>query len=144
MRIGSKGGIQKRLQCRMTLPLSFWHYFVPWEILPRLFNNSLSVCGDECDANCSQSSHTGLHACAFVWARVEPTLPQHVRDFARNVGLLRKSKRDVEVDMMERNAASAFAMQGSLHLDDDDMDILADVDTESVDDGARADGSVDD
>jgi len=46
--------------------------------------------------------------------------------------------------MMERNAASAFAMQGSLHLDDDDMDILADVDTESVDDGARADGSVDD
>jgi hypothetical protein len=139
-----QGGHPETLAMQNDLAAILLALFVPWEILPRLFNNSLSVCGDECDAHCNQSSHTGLHACAFVWTRVEPTLPQHVRDFARNIGLLRKSKRDVEVDMMERNAVSAFAMQGSLHLDDDDMDILADVDPESVDDGARVDGSVDD
>jgi hypothetical protein len=73
-----------------------------------------------------------------------------VQEFARNVELLRKSKHDVEVDMTERNATSAFAMQGSIHLDAldndalDDMGILGDVETESVDDGTCPDGSVDD
>jgi hypothetical protein len=108
------------------------------------------VCGDECCTNCDKSSHTGLQASAFIWAQVEPTLPQHVQEFARNVELLRKSKHDVEVDMTERNATSAFAMQGSIHLDAldndalDDMGILGDVETESVDDGTCPDGSVDD
>jgi hypothetical protein len=47
--------------------------------------------------------------------------------------------------MTERNATSAFAMQGSLNLDDfdddalNDMDILGDVEAESVDDGTPPD-----
>ena len=126
--------------------------FVPWEKLPKLTNDSMSVCSDECDTNCNQSSHSGLHACAFIWSQVKPTLPQHVRDFARNVELLRKSKRDVEVDNAERKAAaSAVAMQGDLDpfldsFDDDtiDMDILGYMDTEGENGVVHPDSSMDD
>jgi Helitron helicase-like domain at N-terminus len=40
--------------------------FVPWQILPLLFNDAIKICGDECKPNCDQSSHTGLQVCSIV------------------------------------------------------------------------------
>ena len=111
--------------------------FVPWENLPPLFNDVMSICDDGCNANCDQSSHTGLQACAIVWARVKGTLPEHVQEFARNVELLRKSKDDVDVDLAERNAA-ASAMQATFNPDFGDND-------EVLDEGSvQVNGSIDD
>src|SRR5271170_7675936 len=106
--------------------------FVPWEDLPSLFNDVMSICGDGCNANCDQSSHTGLQVCAIVWTRVKNTLPEHVQEFARNVELLRKSKDDVDVDMAERKA-----MQTTLNPDLDDND-------EALDESVQINGAVDD
>jgi len=96
-----QGGHPETLAMQNDLAGILLALFMPWESLPSLFNNAMSICGDGCNANCDQSSHTGLQACAIVWARVKDTLPEHVQEFARNVELLRKSKDDVDVDMAE-------------------------------------------
>lgn len=37
-------------------------------------------------------------ACCQIWATIEPTLPPHNRNFAKNIELLRKSKEDCQAD----------------------------------------------
>lgn len=56
--------------------------FVPWDHLVDIFRRYT----------------TKRDTCARVWAAVEPTFPFHNRGFARNVGLLRKSKEDCQAD----------------------------------------------
>jgi hypothetical protein len=109
--------------------------FVPWETLPSLFND-MSICGDDCNTNCDKSRHTGLQACSIVWSKIRASLPEHVQDFVRNVEILRKSKEDADVDMIERKAA-ASAMQIAFNPDGDDGD-------EILDEASDINGSVDD
>jgi hypothetical protein len=131
-----QGGHPETLAMQNDLAAILLALFVPWENVPPLFNNVMSICDDGCNVNCDQSSHTGLQACAIVWARVKDTLPEHVQEFARNVELLRKSKNDVDVDMAERKAA-ASAMQVSFNPDLDAVD-------EVLDESAQENGTVDD
>jgi hypothetical protein len=133
---GVQGGHPETLAMRNDLAANLLALFVPWEHLPSLFNDAMSICSDECNANCDRSSHTGLQACAIIWERVKDTLPEHVQEFARNVELLRKSKDDVDVDMAERKLA-ASAMQVTFNPDLGEND-------EDLDGSAPINGSVDD
>jgi hypothetical protein len=54
--------------------------FVPWKDLAPLFLRHA----------------THLNPSTHVWTAVEPTLPAHIRDFTKNVELLRKSKQDCQ------------------------------------------------
>jgi hypothetical protein len=104
--------------------------FVPWDTLPTLFDYIISLCGDDCNANCDQSSHTGLRVCSIAWIKVRDALPEHVQDFARNVQLLRKSKDDADVDKVERMAlASAMREAFNPDLDgaQDTLDEVTDI-----------------
>jgi hypothetical protein len=47
-----------------------------------------------------------------VWESIEPSLPEHIRDFAQNMDLLHKSREDVKVDA---------ALRVSEMADGDDM-----------------------
>lgn len=60
--------------------------FIPWEDLPSLVDDVMDICDDGCNACCNGSTHTSLHV---LWYGRE-----HVRDYARNVELLRKLKED--------------------------------------------------
>jgi len=100
--------------------------FIPWEELPILFADAPDMCGNECESICDQ--------CASIWAQVEPTLPMHIRDFARNVQLLRKSKDDGQIDIAQRRAATAAAMQGNQSPQDFDDEILEAVDLDMFED----------
>jgi hypothetical protein len=46
-------------------------------------------------------------ACAHIWSIVEPTLSPHIRDFARNIELLRKSKEDCRIDAALREKTNS-------------------------------------
>src|SRR5436309_10702404 len=121
-----RGGHPETLAMQNDLAGILLALFVPWNALPSLFNDVMSICGDGCKANCDQSSHTGLQVCSIVWTRVMDTLPEHVQEFARNIEILRKSKDDVDVDMAERTA-SASAMQIAFNPDlDETEDVLDD------------------
>jgi hypothetical protein len=89
-----------------------------------------------CNVNCDRSGHTGLQTCSIVWTKVKDTLPEHVQEFARNVGTQRKSKNDVAVDMSERKAA-ASAMQVAFNPDLDEVE-------EMLDASFQINGAVDD
>src|SRR6202046_1238860 len=131
-----RGGHPETLAMRNDLAGILLALFVPWETLPSLFDDVMSICGDECNTGCDQSCHNGLQACSIVWSRIVNTLPEHVRDLARNVEILRKSKDDVDVDMAERKAA-ASAMQDVFNPDLEDTENMVDETTEingSVDD----------
>jgi Helitron helicase-like domain at N-terminus/PIF1-like helicase len=104
--------------------------FVPWDTLPPLFDDIINLCGDDCNANCDQSSHTGLQVCSIAWVKVRDALPEHIQDFARNVQLLRKSKDDADVDKVERmTLASAMKEAFNPDLDNaqDTLDEVADI-----------------
>jgi PIF1-like helicase/Helitron helicase-like domain at N-terminus len=116
-----RGGHPETLAMQNDLAGILLALFVPWEILPSLFHDVKDICGDECDANCDKLSHTGLQVCSIVWAKIKNSLPKHVQEFARNVELLRKTKDDVDIDMIERKAA-ASAMQNAFNPDLDDAD----------------------
>ena len=60
--------------------------FIPWSQLPILFQQYAPL------------HETKRDACAHIWNAVKSTLPQHNWAFAENIVLLRKSKRDCEVD----------------------------------------------
>src|SRR5467141_1086199 len=131
-----RGGHPETLAMQNDLAEILLALFVPWETLPSLFDDVMSICGDECNAVCDQSCHTGLQACSIVWSRIVNTLPERVQDLARNVEILRKSKDDVDVDMAERKAA-ASAMQDAFNPDPEDIENMVDETTEingSVDD----------
>ena len=131
-----RGGHPETLAMRNDLAGVLLALFVPWETLPSLFDDVMGICGDECNAGCDQSCHTGLQACSIVWSRIVNTLPERVQDLARNVEILRKSKDDVDVDMAERKAA-ASAMQDAFNPDPEDTENMVDETTEingSVDD----------
>ena len=65
--------------------------FVPWEELPVLFQQYASAYDIKRDA------------CSMIWEIVQPTRPSHIRNFAQNVELLRKSKEDVKLDTVLRS-----------------------------------------
>src|SRR5579871_781134 len=65
--------------------------FVPWDELPVLFQKHASAYDIKRDA------------CSMIWEIVEPTLPPHIRNFAHNIELLRKSKEDVKLDTTLRS-----------------------------------------
>ncbi|KAL2841291.1 hypothetical protein BJX68DRAFT_245611 [Aspergillus pseudodeflectus] len=89
--------------------------FVPWEKLSPLFIRHA----------------TQLNPCMQVWAIVEPTLAPHIRDFARNVELLRKSKEDCQADAKSRASANQHA---SPLFDNDTEDLgLADISSDTED-----------
>lgn len=70
--------------------------FVPWEALPRLFQQH------------AYNITTQHDACSHIWSVIEPTLPPHNQAFARNVQLLRKSQEDCQADaaLWKRSASN--------------------------------------
>ena len=95
--------------------------FVPWERLPLLFLQPA----------------TQLNPYSRLWTAVEPTLPPHIRDFARNIELLRKSKEDCKLDAVLREAAAQMA-DDSFDRDVDELDVQ-DLDLEDEDGAVRND-----
>lgn len=77
----------------------FLGFFVPWEQLPSLF---------------LRYNEPKRDASFAVWRSIEPSLPEHIRHFARNMDLLHKSREDVKVDAALRSSE----MAGSESLDD--------------------------
>ncbi|KAJ5370019.1 uncharacterized protein N7496_006111 [Penicillium cataractarum] len=71
--------------------------FIPWQNLPSLFQQTHPT---------SAVTHDILH---HVWKCVEPTLPPHIRTFAENVELLRKSKSDCQADAILRTRSNERA-----------------------------------
>ncbi|KAJ5742359.1 uncharacterized protein N7511_011545 [Penicillium nucicola] len=66
--------------------------FVPWCQLPALFQKHANAVPTKRDA------------CSRIWKTVEPTLVSHLRTFAANVELLRKSREDSYADAKLRQA----------------------------------------
>ena len=95
--------------------------FVPWDKLPLLFLQHA----------------TQLNPYTRLWTAVEPTLPPHIRDFARNIELLRKSKEDCKLDAVLRDAAGQMA-DDSFDRDVDELDVQ-DFDLEDEDGTVRND-----
>jgi hypothetical protein len=56
-----RGGHPEALAMQNDLGVIILALFVPWEELPKLFNDFMGVCGDGCDANCDGSSQV-------IWA----------------------------------------------------------------------------
>jgi hypothetical protein len=84
----------------------------------------------------------------MAWANIKDSLPEHVQDYARNVGLLRKLKEDAKVDLAERTATAA-ALRDALDSDDDNDDDYNDdydVDTDDgeLDDSVQTNTGIDD
>jgi len=77
--------------------------FVPWDQLSSLFQQYASAYDSKQDA------------CSMIWNIVEPTLPPRIRNFAQNVDLLRKSKKDIELD-------AALRARDPIDHDINDMD----------------------
>src|ERR1700735_5672644 len=94
--------------------------FVPWDKLPLLFLQHA----------------TQLNPYTRLWTAVEPTLPPHIRDFARNIELLRKSKEDCKLDAVLRDAAGQ--PYDSFDRDVDELDVQ-DFDLEDEDGTVRND-----
>ncbi|OKO94694.1 ATP-dependent DNA helicase pfh1 [Penicillium subrubescens] len=78
--------------------------FVPWTHLVNLFRRYA----------------TQRDTCIQVWTAVEPTLPFHIRAFARNIELLRKSKEDCQADAKLWKSANGAA--DSFHHDVDELE----------------------
>ncbi|KAJ5556021.1 hypothetical protein N7513_003663 [Penicillium frequentans] len=68
--------------------------FIPWQNLRSLFHQTPVD---------SRATHDMLH---HIWMSVEPTLPAHIRTFAANIELLRKSKSDCQADIILRSRSS--------------------------------------
>ena len=85
--------------------------FVPWDQLSSLFQRHTS------------GYETKRDACSMIWNIVEPTLSPHLRNFAQNFDLLRKSREDVKIDA---------ALRSLDHMDHIDHDI-DDIDPFDVD-----------
>jgi hypothetical protein len=80
--------------------------FVPWEKLPPPFLQHA----------------TQLNPYTQLWTAIEPTLAPHIRDFARNIELLRKSKEDCQLDMILREASNQI-IDNSFDRDIDELDV---------------------
>ena len=80
-------------------------FFVPWEQLPTLF-----LTYDEPKRDAS----------SVAWNHVEPTLSNHLKDFAKNMDLLHKSRDDVKVD-----AALRASEMAGIDIDDEDPNAFA-------------------
>ena len=87
------GGHPETEAIRNDLAEIFLGLFVPWDDLPDLFRRHST----------QQNPYAG------VWNMIEPTLSPHVRDYAANVGLLRKTKEDALIDAKLRGSAHTHA-----------------------------------
>jgi hypothetical protein len=70
--------------------------FIPWQDLSSIFHQTPATA----------TTHDILHS---IWASVEPTLPAHIRTFAQNIELLRKSKSDCQADATLRSRSTQHA-----------------------------------
>ncbi|KAJ5318263.1 hypothetical protein N7476_004683 [Penicillium atrosanguineum] len=70
--------------------------FIPWQNLSSIFPQ----------APTTTTTHDILHD---IWTSVEPTLPAHIRTFAQNIELLRKSKSDCQADAILRSRSTQHA-----------------------------------
>jgi Helitron helicase-like domain at N-terminus/PIF1-like helicase len=122
---GMPGGHLETQAMRNDLAGVLLPLFVPWENLPALFHDVMDICDDGCSAGCDGTTHTGFQASAAAWSRVKDFLPEHVRNYARNVELLRKIKEDAKVDLAEQTAtekAMREAVDSDVDVDDDNVE----------------------
>ena len=90
--------------------------FVPWQKIVALF-----------ERHCADYS-TRADAFTRIWTMVEPTLPAHLRVYARNFNLLQKSKEEMSIDMALR--VSNMEETGDLDV----IDPISDIDDSDSDD----------
>jgi hypothetical protein len=112
-----RGGHAETVAIRNDVSEVLLGLFIPWKQLPLLFQQHATAYNIKRDA------------CAHVWSFVEPTLSPHIRDFARNIDLLRKSKEDCRIDaaLREKTNSQDFFDQDIndvdfTNLDSDDED----------------------
>ena len=84
--------------------------FVPWDKLLSLFQQYAA------------EYETKRDACLRVWDVVEPTISPHNRNFARNIGLLKKSREDAQLDSAIRSQDYAEHSIDDVVPDDLDLD----------------------
>ncbi|KAF4210355.1 hypothetical protein CNMCM5878_004518 [Aspergillus fumigatiaffinis] len=101
--------------------------FVPWGQLPALFQEH------------ANSMLTKRDACSRIWKIVEPTLVSHLRTFAANIELLRKSREDSYADAKLRQAP--IPVDGLFDRNVDELEI-DNVDSDSDDFFMNLDESV--
>ena len=122
-----RGGHPETDSMRSDMALVLLALLVPWHRLPPLFD------GLDCAAGAYR------HHCADIWASVEPTLPPHLQDVARNVQLLRKCKEDARVDAaLRREARQAASSAQDVVSDSDDGDSDDDNGLDDVDEATEA------
>src|SRR6266850_2948638 len=86
-------------------------FFLPWEELPSLFQRYAS------------QFETKRDACSKIWNIIEPTLPAHIRHYAQNFNLLRKSREDAKADAAEHEFESLGSIEQQCDNDyNDDID----------------------
>jgi len=88
-------------------------FFVPWEKLLPLF-----------EEYCPQNK-TRNEAYSEAWCVIEPTLPEHLRNYARNFGLLQKSKEEVAIDKSLRTTEDELVESAATieaETDNDEVD----------------------
>src|SRR5436190_15678137 len=91
-----RGGHPKTTAIENDLAEVLLGFFVPWDQLQFLFQRHAS------------EYNTKRDACSTIWNMVEPTLQPHIRDFAQNLELLRKSRADAMVDAAQRESLGSF------------------------------------
>ena len=121
-----RGGHPETESMRNDLALILLALLVPWDQLPPRF--AMFECSDQ-----AYKGH-----CAEIWNQIEPSLPPHIQDVARNIELLRKSKADAQVDAALRKNARRSALSQDSHEE------YSDNDDEDNDDVIQLGGNTDD
>ena len=108
-----RGGHPKTTAIKNDLAEVLLGFFVPWDQLQYLFQQHASEYSTKRDA------------CFKIWNIVEPTLQPHIRDFAQNFELLRKSREDAMVDAAQHESLNSFDdidnfNSGDINLDNED------------------------
>ena len=74
------GGHPTTVAIKNNLAKVLLGFFVPWKLLPALFQQHVS------------EYNTKRDACSKIWNIVEPTLSAYLRHFTENFNLLRKQR----------------------------------------------------
>lgn len=97
--------------------------FVCWQHLPLLFSHAATTPDQD-----SSSDYNLLNFCSVAWTTAKHSLPEYIQDLARNVQLLRKSKEDAEIDMMERNMSDSVTASTFVADSEIDSTFMTDMD----------------
>jgi PIF1-like helicase len=87
-------------------------FFIPWDQIAVLFSL-------HCPDHAMRAD-----ACSHIWGIMEPTLPPHLRQYARNFSLIHKSKEEVAIDMSLRAMETGdtdFVDDPAIMSDDDSI-----------------------